>query len=159
MFLILRPRPTNRHSFFPWYNQSFMKMQIYADQANFQLLLYCSQFHDTQILQHMINLEPIPHEFFYFLDRENSGIRQHFKALWIVLIFYLLQLSCSPVAVVMLHVYKTRNWLQINLCREGYMRSMQWQLRFFGTNSAFAFRHRNQEKPVSSWPVAGHSEY
>jgi len=37
---------------------------------------------------------------------------------------YLLQLGCHPVAVVILHVYKIRNWLLINLSREGYMRSM-----------------------------------
>jgi len=37
---------------------------------------------------------------------------------------YLLQLGCYPVAVVILHVNKTRNWLLINLSREGYMRSM-----------------------------------
>ena len=37
---------------------------------------------------------------------------------------YLLQLGCNPVAVVMLHVYKTWNWLLLNLSREGYVRSM-----------------------------------
>ena len=37
---------------------------------------------------------------------------------------YLLQLGCYPVAVVILHVNKTRNWLLINLSPEGYMRSM-----------------------------------
>ena len=36
----------------------------------------------------------------------------------------LLQLGCHPVAVVILHVHKTWNWLLINLSREGYMRSM-----------------------------------
>ena len=35
-----------------------------------------------------------------------------------------LQLGCHPVAVVILHVYKTWNWLLINLSLEGYMRSM-----------------------------------
>ena len=35
-----------------------------------------------------------------------------------------LQLGCYPVAVVILHVYKTWNWLLLNLIREGYMRSM-----------------------------------
>ena len=35
-----------------------------------------------------------------------------------------LQLGCYPVAVVILHVYNTWNWLLINLSREGYMRSM-----------------------------------
>ena len=30
-------------------------------------------------------------------------------------------------AVVILHVYKTWNWLLLNLSREGYMRSMEWQ--------------------------------
>jgi len=37
---------------------------------------------------------------------------------------YLLQLGCHPVAVVILRVYKTLNWLLINLSPEGYMRSM-----------------------------------
>jgi len=36
----------------------------------------------------------------------------------------LLQLGCYPMAVVILHVNKTLNWLLINLSREGYMRSM-----------------------------------
>jgi len=37
---------------------------------------------------------------------------------------YLLQLGCYLVAVVILHVNKTRNWLLLNLSREGYMSSM-----------------------------------
>ena len=41
---------------------------------------------------------------------------------------YLLQLGCYPVAVVILHVNKTWNWLLLNLSREGYMRSIYWQL-------------------------------
>jgi len=55
---------------------------------------------------------------------------------------YLLQLGCYPVAVVILHVNKTCNWLLLNLSRQGYMRSMWWQLGILGTISAFAFRHR-----------------
>ena len=35
-----------------------------------------------------------------------------------------LQLGCHPVAVVILHVNKTWNWLLLNLSPEGYMRSM-----------------------------------
>jgi len=35
-----------------------------------------------------------------------------------------LQLGCHPVAVVILHAYKIRNWLLLNLSREGYIRSM-----------------------------------
>ena len=35
-----------------------------------------------------------------------------------------LQFVCRPVAVVILHVYKIRNWLLINLSRDGYMRRM-----------------------------------
>jgi len=35
-----------------------------------------------------------------------------------------LQLGCHPVAVVILHVNKTLNWLLLNLSLEGYMRSM-----------------------------------
>jgi len=37
---------------------------------------------------------------------------------------YYLQLSCHPVAVVILHVYRIWNWLLINLSWGGYMRSM-----------------------------------
>jgi len=37
---------------------------------------------------------------------------------------YLLQLGCYPVAVVILHVYKTWNCLLLHLSLEGYMRSM-----------------------------------
>ena len=55
---------------------------------------------------------------------------------------YQLQLGCHPVAVVILHVNKTWNWLLLNLSREGYIRSMQWQLGILGTISTFAFRHR-----------------
>jgi len=36
---------------------------------------------------------------------------------------YYLQLGCYPVAMVILHVYKTRNRLLLNLSREGYVRS------------------------------------
>ena len=60
--------------------------------------------------------------------------------------YYLLQLGCNPVAVVMLHVYKTWNWLLLNLSWEGYMRSVYWQLGVLGTISAFAFRHRETKK-------------
>jgi len=35
-----------------------------------------------------------------------------------------LQLGCHPVAVVILHVNKTWNWLLLDLSLEGYMRSM-----------------------------------
>jgi len=42
----------------------------------------------------------------------------------IIIFIYLLQLGCYPVAVVILHVYKIRNWLLLNLSREGYMRNM-----------------------------------
>jgi len=35
-----------------------------------------------------------------------------------------LQMGCYPVAVIILHVYKTWNLLLVNLSREGYIRSM-----------------------------------
>ena len=38
--------------------------------------------------------------------------------------YYLLQLGCHQVAVVILHVNKTWNWLLLDLSLEGYMRSM-----------------------------------
>ena len=59
---------------------------------------------------------------------------------------YLLQLGCYTVGVVILHVYKTRNWLLLNLSLEGYMRSMQWQLGILGIISAFAFMHKETKK-------------
>jgi len=43
---------------------------------------------------------------------------------YIYIFIYLLQLGCYPVAVVILHVNKTWNWLLLDLSREGYMRSM-----------------------------------
>ena len=48
--------------------------------------------------------------------------------------------------MVILHVNKTWNWLLLNLSREGYMRSMLWQLGILGTISAFAYRHRETKK-------------
>ena len=39
--------------------------------------------------------------------------------LFICLFIYILQLGCYPVAVIILHVYKTWNWLLINLSPEG----------------------------------------
>jgi hypothetical protein len=56
---------------------------------------------------------------------------------------------CHSMAVVILHVHKTWNWLLINLSREGYMRSMSWQLRIMGTISAFAYRHKETKKNLS----------
>jgi len=44
--------------------------------------------------------------------------------IYIYLFIYLLQLGFYPVAVVILHVNKTWNWLLLYLSREGYMRSM-----------------------------------
>jgi len=43
---------------------------------------------------------------------------------FIIIFIYLLQLGYYPVAVVILHVNKTRNRLLINLSLECYMRSM-----------------------------------
>jgi hypothetical protein len=54
------------------------------------------------------------------------------------------------------------SWLLINLAlnREGYVKSTKWQPGNTGAISAFAYRHREtKKKPVSSWPVAGPSEY
>jgi len=42
----------------------------------------------------------------------------------IIIITYELLFSCQPVAVVILHVYKILNWFLINICLEGYIRSM-----------------------------------
>ena len=47
-----------------------------------------------------------------------------------------MKLGCFLVEVVILHVYKVRNWLLLNLSREGYMRTI----------SAFAFRHRDTKR-------------
>ena len=84
---------------------------------------------------------------------------------------YLLQLGCYPMTAVVLLVNKTINWLLLNLSREGYMRSMQWQLGVQGTISAFGYRHRETKKnPCRSGrsqdfpntdfqPVVGHLKY
>ena len=52
------------------------------------------------------------------LDNNNNNNNNYYYY------YYLLQLGCHPVAVVILHVYKTGNWLLLNLSLEGYMRSM-----------------------------------
>jgi len=51
-----------------------------------------------------------------------------FTRVFFILFSYLLQLGCHLVAVVILHVNKTWNWLLLDLSREGYMSSMLWQL-------------------------------
>ena len=70
-------------------------------------------------------------DLFYHIEQgqeEGGAIRG--VALGVVVLFsynnniYLLQLGCHPVAVVILHVNKTWNWLLLNLSREGYMRCM-----------------------------------
>ena len=71
--------------------------------------------------------------------------------IFIYLFIYLLQLGCYPVAVVILHVNKTWNWLQINLSREG--------LESWEPSHHLLIEQGNQEKSVSRWPVAGPSEY
>jgi len=95
----------------------------------------------------MCSLKPSPcHEKkgFAYLHFQSSP-KFHFIII-IIIFIYLLQLGCYPVAVVILHVNKTWNCLLLNLSREGYMRSMKWQLGILGTISAFAFRHRETEK-------------
>jgi len=75
-------------------------------------------------------------------------------------------MGCQPEAVVIIQVHKyeikiTLIWSKDlrNIVREGYMRSMQWQLGVLGTTSAFAYRHRETKKCVPRFPVAGPSEY
>ena len=70
-----------------------------------------------------------------------------------------MQLGCYPVAVVILHVNKTWNWLLLNLIREDYMRSMYWQQNLGNHLNICFLAQGNQEKPVSNWPVAGPSKY
>ena len=66
---------------------------------------------------------------------QNRSIRNEKKGRWAaggdvsrctstLSFIYLLQLDCHPVAVVILHVNKTWNWLLLDLSREGYMRSL-----------------------------------
>jgi len=71
---------------------------------------------------------------------------------------YLLQLGCYPVAMVILHVNKTLNWLLLNLSREGYIRNMQWQIGILGTISAFAFRHREIKKTLCRDGLSQHKK-
>ena len=59
----------------------------------------------------------------HFMDAEFSGFLHNCLHIYNNNI-YLLQLGCYPVAVVILHVNKTWNWLLLDLSLEGYMRSM-----------------------------------
>ena len=56
--------------------------------------------------------------------KNRTQTRAHIPPSFKIIHIYLQQLGCHPVAVVILHVNKTRNWLLLNLSREGYMRSM-----------------------------------
>jgi len=83
------------------------------------------------------------HNKFYFMALHVSStcayhqeVKIALHSLWYIYIYlfiylyyfyifiYLLHLGCHPVAVVILHVNKTWNWLLLDLSREGYMRSM-----------------------------------
>jgi len=69
------------------------------------------------------------HSIYTYIPETNYVPREYSVAAINTIIYnnnniYLLQLGCHPVAVVILHVNKTWNWLLINLSREGYMRSM-----------------------------------
>jgi len=72
---------------------------------------------------------------------------------------YLLQLGCYPVAVVILHVKNMK--LVTTIFKWGGLHEKHvvatWNL---GNHLSICFSaERNQEKPVSRWPVAGPSEY
>ena len=57
-------------------------------------------------------------------SRLSFTLYKNLPTFFIIFNIYWLQLGCHPVAVVILHVNKTWNWLLINLSLEGYMRSM-----------------------------------
>jgi len=61
------------------------------------------------------------------MEDPTGSILRYFRILYIYII-YLLQLGCYPVAVVVLHVNKTLNWLLQNLSREGYMKACSGNL-------------------------------
>ena len=71
---------------------------------------------DVQILFTSVGQIKLDHLWSNFMYNNNNNYYYYY--------YYLLQLSYHPVAVVILHVYKTWNWLLINLSLEGYMRSM-----------------------------------
>jgi len=50
--------------------------------------------------------------------------RLNWEYMYIYIYIYLLQLGCYPVAVVILHINKTWNWLLLDLRRESYMRRL-----------------------------------
>jgi len=80
------------------------------------------------------HLSPLISSPSWYLVKSANGAEFNYKVLFpnCLLFFfksknnniYLRQLGCHPVAVVILHVNKTWNWLLLNLNREGYMRSM-----------------------------------
>ena len=47
----------------------------------------------------------------FLFDNNNNNYYYYYYYYY----YYLLQLGCHPVAVVILHVYKIRNWLLLNL--------------------------------------------
>jgi len=57
-------------------------------------------------------------------NNNNNIINFYYFSGLLLLLLLLMKLGCHPVAVVILHVYKIRNRLLIDLSREGYMRSM-----------------------------------
>jgi len=61
----------------------------------------------------------------HFIIQLMNNIKYVDTIIFIFYIFiYLLQLGCYPVAVIILHVNKIRNWLLLDLSRDGYVRSI-----------------------------------
>ena len=83
----------------------------------------------------------------------------------VIIIIIIIFINCSWVVTRCQWLFDTYTkydiGLLLSLRREGYMRSMQWQLGVLETIWAFDIRQTqgNQVKPVSRWPVAGPSEY
>jgi len=71
----------------------------------------CEQLAPTEYVKRHDGLAKIIHQKLVIITKKKNNNNK-------------LRLGCYPVAVVILRVYKIRNWLLINLSREDYMRSM-----------------------------------
>ena len=69
-------------------------------------------------------------------------------------------MGCHPVAVVILHVYKTMKLVTTEFKSGGLHEKHVVATWSVGNRlSICLYTQANQEKPVSRWPVAGPSEY
>ena len=77
----------------------------------------------------------------------------------IIIIIFINCNSVVPRVVVILHVYRIRNWLLINLSREVYEKHVVATWNLGNHLNVCLWTQGKQEKPVSMWSVTGPSEY